>query len=192
MRELVFATGNANKLKEINLLIGHQFKIKSLADIGFNDEIPEPYDTIEENAAHKAKFFYKRYQVDCFAEDTGLIIPALNGKPGVLSARYAGEQKSATDNMQKVLSNLKDKEDWSAYFKTVVALIINGEIHLFEGTVNGKITAEAAGSKGFGYDPIFYYPPKKCTFAQLKTEEKSEISHRGAAIRKLAAYLLTL
>lgn len=192
MMELVFATGNNNKMMEINLLIGHQFKIKSLADIGFNEEIPEPFETIEENACHKAKVIYDQYKINCFAEDTGLIIPSLNGEPGVYSARYAGEQKSAKDNIAKVLSNLDGKKDWSAYFKTVVALIIEGELHQFEGIVKGEITANATGTNGFGYDPIFFYSPKNCTFAQLSTVEKSKISHRGKAIGKLATYLLTL
>jgi len=192
MKAFVFATGNKNKLNEINQLIGHQFAIKSLADFGFIEDIPEPYYTIEENSAHKAQFFYDRYKIDCFAEDTGLIIPALNGEPGVFSARYAGEQKSAVDNMKKVLKNLKDKKDKSAYFKTVVSLIIDGNIKSFVGEVHGEIKKNSAGSNGFGYDPIFYYPQKKLTFAQLSAVEKNEISHRAIAIRKLATYLLTL
>ena len=187
--ELVFASNNQHKIKEVQMMLPPSIKILSLEDIGCFEDIPETADTIEGNAILKANFVAEKYGYNCFADDTGLEVTALNGEPGVYSARYAGEQKSAADNMDKLLQELKNKNDRSAQFKTVIALILDGTQHLFTGIVHGEITCEKAGSEGFGYDPIFKADGHSATFAQLSAQEKAAISHRGRAIRKLVDYL---
>jgi len=187
--ELVFASNNKHKIKEVQLMVPPSIKILSLDDIGCVEDIPETANTIEGNATLKANFIVKNYGYDCFADDTGLEVDALNGEPGVFSARYAGEHRSAADNMDKLLHKLQNRIDRSAQFKTVIALILGGKQHLFTGIVRGEITMERAGTEGFGYDPIFKADGHSATFAQLSAEEKAAISHRGRAVRQLIAYL---
>ncbi len=165
------------------------YEIKSLADIGFNEDIPEPYATLEENAMTKAQTIFDRFGLDCFGEDTGLEVQALDNAPGVLSARYAGPQKSAQDNMTKLLNELEGKNDRKARFRTVIALILDGKKYYFEGKVEGQILTERRGEDGFGYDPLFFYAPLQKTFAELSIEEKNNISHRGLAINQLVDFL---
>ena len=187
--QLVFASNNKNKIKEIQLLVRQSMQVLSLEDIGCFEEIPETADTIEGNAIQKANYVTEKYGYNCFADDTGLEVVALNGEPGVYSARYAGEQKDATDNMDKLLSNLKDKSNRTAQFKTVIALNLNGNQTLFTGIIKGKIIEEKLGTNGFGYDPIFVADGYTKTFAELSIEEKSTISHRGLAVKQLVAFL---
>jgi XTP/dITP diphosphohydrolase len=186
--QLVFASNNKNKIKEIQLLVPQYIKVLSLEDIGCFEEIPETADTIEGNAIQKANYVTEKYGCNCFADDTGLEVEALNGEPGVYSARYAGEQKDATDNMDKLLTNLKDKSNRTAQFKTVIALNLNGNQTLFTGIIKGKIIEEKLGTNGFGYDPIFVADGYTKTFAALTIEEKSTISHRGLAVKQLVAF----
>ncbi len=188
--QLVFASNNPNKIKEIQSLLPGQITILSLEDIGCAEEIPETAYTIEGNAMLKANHVTEKYGYSCFADDTGLLVDALNGEPGVYSARYAGEQKNAEDNMAKLLKKLDDTENRKAHFKTVICLNINGKQHLFEGMVKGKIIHEKRGSEGFGYDPVFIPDGYTKTFAEMTLEEKSIISHRGLAVEKLVAFLL--
>lgn len=189
-RKLVFATNNAHKLEEVSAIIDSRFEIHSLAEIGCHEDIQETAHTLEGNALLKARYIYEKYGYDCFSDDTGLEVDALNGAPGVRSARYAGEEKDAQANMRKLLSELKAKSNRNARFRTVVALILNGEEFLFDGFVEGKILEEKRGEGGFGYDPIFVPDGFDETFAQLDAEVKNDISHRGKAIRKLAEFLL--
>ena len=189
MKKLVFATGNPNKIKEEKELLNNQFEIIGLKDIGCNEDIPETQPTIEGNALQKARYVVENYGVNCFAEDTGLEIESLNMEPGVFSARYAGEQRSSEDNMNLVLEKLKTQDNRNARFKTVVALIIDGEEFTFEGIVNGKIALEKTGKDGFGYDPIFLPEDQKISFAEMESAEKNKISHRGRAVRKLIEWL---
>lgn len=189
-RKLVFATNNAHKLEEVSAIIDSRFEIHSLAEIGCHEDIQETAHTLEGNALLKARYIYEKYGYDCFSDDTGLEVDALNGAPGVRSARYAGEEKDAQANMRKLLSELKAKSNRNARFRTVVALILNGEEFLFDGVVEGKILEEKRGEGGFGYDPIFVPDGFDETFAQLDAEVKNDISHRGKAIRKLAEFLL--
>lgn len=189
MIELVFATNNENKIKEINALLTNSIKILSLKDIGCHEDIPETADTIKGNAILKAKYVYEKYGYDCFADDTGLEIKSLNGEPGVFSARYAGEEKNADKNMNKVLQKLALYSDRTAQFKTVVALVINGKTSTFEGIVEGEITSNKHGKNGFGYDPIFKPNGYKITFAEMPLSEKNKISHRGRAVKKLIDFL---
>jgi len=161
----------------------------SLADAGFYDEIPETAATIEGNALLKAQFMADKQPLACFADDTGLVIPALNGEPGVYSARYAGPARDANDNMDLVLQKLEDADDRSAYFITVIALWINSEMHVFEGRVNGTILKEKRGNAGFGYDPIFQPEGEQRTFAEMSAGEKNGLSHRGRALVKMVAFL---
>lgn len=186
--KLVFASNNQNKIKEIQALLPNTIQILSLEAIGCNEEIPETADTIEGNAIQKADYVTKKYGYNCFADDTGLEVEALNGEPGVFSARYAGEQKDANDNMNKLLDNLKDKTNRNANFKTVICLNLNGEQYLFTGIINGKIITEKIGTNGFGYDPIFIADGYTNTFAELTLQEKSSISHRGLAVKKLVDF----
>jgi XTP/dITP diphosphohydrolase len=186
--QLVFASNNKNKIKEIQLLVPQSIQVLSLEDIGCFEEIPETADTIEGNAIQKANYITEKYGYNCFADDTGLEVVALNGEPGVYSARYAGEQKDATDNMDKLLSNLKDKSNRTAKFKTVIALNLNGNQILFKGIIKGKIIEEKVGTNGFGYDPIFVADGYTKTFAELSIEEKSTISHRGLAVKQLVDF----
>ena len=187
--KLVFASNNKNKIQEIQALVPNTIQIVSLEDIGCTEDIPETADTIEGNAILKANYVTEKYGYDCFADDTGLEVEALNGAPGVYSARYAGEQKDANDNMDKLLSELKDKSNRKANFKTVIALNLNGKQNLFTGIINGKIIDEKIGTNGFGYDPIFVAEGYKKTFAELTMEEKSTISHRGIAVKELILFL---
>ncbi len=189
MIKLVFATNNENKIKEINALLTNSIKLLSLKDIGCHEDIPETADTIEGNAILKAEYVYKKYGYNCFADDTGLEIKSLYGEPGVFSARYAGEEKNADKNMDKVLQKLALYTDRTAQFKTVVALMINGEITTFEGIVEGEITSKKNGEDGFGYDPIFKPNGFKITFAEMPLSEKNKISHRGRAVKKLIDFL---
>ena len=187
--KLVFASNNKNKIQEIQALVPNTFQIVSLEDIGCIEDIPETADTIEGNAILKANYVTEKYGFDCFADDTGLEVDALNGAPGVYSARYAGEQKDANDNMDKLLSELKDESNRKANFKTVIALNLNGKQNLFTGIINGKIIEEKIGTNGFGYDPIFVADGFDKTFAELSMEEKSTISHRGIAVKELILFL---
>ncbi|MEZ4837719.1 non-canonical purine NTP diphosphatase [Flavobacterium sp.] len=187
--QFVFASNNLNKIKEIQLLLLEEITILSLEDIGCFEEIPETASTIEGNAILKAKHVTEKYGYFCFADDTGLEVDALNGEPGVYSARYAGEQKNADDNMDKLLTNLADKKNRNAQFKTVICLNLNGNQHLFEGIIKGKIINEKRGTEGFGYDPIFIPNGYSKTFAEMPITEKSKISHRGLAVEKLINFL---
>lgn len=187
--QLVFASNNKNKIKEIQALIPNTIKIISLEDIGCIEDIPETAETIEGNAIMKANYVTEKYGYNCFADDTGLEVEVLNGAPGVYSARYAGEQKDANDNMDKLLSELKGKTNRNANFKTVICLNLNGTQQLFTGIINGKIIDEKIGTNGFGYDPIFIAEGHDKTFAELTLEEKAHISHRGIAVAQLIAFL---
>ena len=187
--QLVFASNNPNKIKEIQLLLPDTIQILSLEDIGCLEDIPETATTIEGNAILKADYITQKYGYNCFADDTGLEVDVLNGEPGVYSARYAGEQKEAHDNMDKLLDNLKDKTNRAAQFKTVITLNLNGKQTLFTGIIKGKIIEEKIGTNGFGYDPIFVAHGYSKTFAELTLEEKSVISHRGLAVKKLVEFL---
>ncbi|WP_047245109.1 non-canonical purine NTP diphosphatase [Maribacter thermophilus] len=189
--KLVFATHNQNKLKEIQKLLPPFINLVSLTDLGCSEPIPETADTLKGNAKLKADYVSKTYQLPCFADDTGLLVNALNGAPGVYSARYAGEKNDANANMDKLLTNLKDKDDRSASFKTVIALNLNDETLFFEGSVKGQITKIKNGEKGFGYDPIFKPEGFDKTFAELPLETKNKIGHRGKAFSKLISYLKT-
>jgi len=187
--KLVFATNNANKLSELQALVPEGIEILSLKHINCNEELPETNPTLEENALQKAQYVYQNYGFNCFADDTGLEIEALGGAPGVYSARYAGEDCKAEDNMRKVLSKLKNEENRDAKFRTVIALIINGEQNLFQGQCDGKITENKNGVEGFGYDPIFTPQGCEITFAEMSKQEKGTISHRGKAVVKLVSFL---
>lgn len=187
--KIVFATNNKNKIKEIQSMLPPSIEIISLESIGCYEDIPETADTIEGNAIMKADYVTQKYGYDCFADDTGLEVYALNGEPGVFSARYAGEQKSAEDNMDKLLSNLKNISNRDAQFKTVIALNLKEEQYLFTGIACGIITLEKKGNQGFGYDPIFKPEGFQETFAQLSLETKNAISHRGKATQELIAFL---
>lgn len=187
--KLVFATNNPNKLSEVKLMLSDKIEVVSLKEIGFYDDIPEPFNTLEENSLTKAQTIYEQYGLNCFAEDTGLEVEALDGKPGVLSARYAGPEKLADKNMDKILFELQGSSNRKARFRTVATLIINGKVHQFEGIVEGKITEEKTGSMGFGYDPIFKADGYNITFAEMDKTEKNIISHRGKAINKLVDFL---
>ena len=187
--KLVFASNNLNKIKEIQLLVPNSIEILSLKDIGCLEDIPETADNIEGNAILKANYVTEKYGFNCFADDSGLEIDALNGEPGVYSARYAGEPKDDSKNIDKVLENLKDKTNKKANFKTVICLNINGKQYLFTGIVNGKIIENRVGDNGFGYDPIFVADGYSKTFAQLSMEEKAAISHRGKAVKQLVDFL---
>lgn len=189
--ELVFATNNLNKLKEVKAQLPESIKILSLAEIGCTIDIPETSNTIEGNALQKAIFIKEKFGYDCFADDTGLEVDFLNGAPGVYSARYAGEQKDANDNMHKLLENLKGSSNRKARFKTVISLLINNEVYSFTGICNGTITTKKSGSKGFGYDPIFMPEGYDLTFAEMDLKLKNQIGHRGKAVQQLIIYLKT-
>jgi XTP/dITP diphosphohydrolase len=185
---LVFATCNRHKFDEINHVLGNRVKMKSLLDLGFNGEIPEEMFTLEGNAAQKALFIYRKFGMDCFADDTGLEIEALNGEPGVFSARYAGKNCSFEDNMNKVLQKLIGKNNRNARFRTVIALVENGQLRYFKGEVRGTIIQEKRGTAGFGYDPIFQPEGFSQTFAEMSLADKNLISHRARAINQLLQY----
>lgn len=187
--QLIFATNNDHKVKEIRNALGQAFHIISLKEAGIDKEIPEPHNTLEANANEKSRVIYEMTGKNCFSEDTGLEVEALNGAPGVRSARYAGEHASFTDNVEKLLLQMHGKENRSARFRTVISLIIDGEEKQFEGICNGTITKNAAGDHGFGYDPVFIAEGANKTFAQMTLEEKKEFSHRAKAVQKLVLYL---
>lgn len=187
--KIVFATNNPNKLKEIQSLMPDGIEIVSLKEIGCTEDIPETGDTLEDNAFQKAHYLKNHYGYDCFADDTGLEVEALNGAPGVYSARYAGPERSAAANMDKIIEELRGSTNRKAKFRTAVALILNGEEHLFEGAVEGTISETKHGTEGFGYDPIFFPEKHTKSFAQMDMTEKGIISHRGRAVRKLIEFL---
>lgn len=189
MKKIVFATNNKHKLEEIRKITNGTLQILSLSDIHCTEEIEENGVTLEENALLKARFVKEKYGYDCFADDTGLEVETLDGAPGVYSARYAGEACNPVDNMRKLLTVLQGVENRNARFRTVIALLIDGEEHLFEGIVKGKIIEEKRGKAGFGYDPVFMPDGYKQTFAELGNEVKNQISHRALATRKLAVFL---
>lgn len=186
--KLVFATNNENKLAEVKAMLTN-FEIVSLKDIGCFEDIPETATTLEGNAILKANYITEKYGLNCFADDTGLEVEALNMAPGVFSARYAGDGRSSEANMQKILSELKNKENRKAQFRTAVALNLNGKQHLFEGICKGEILKSKTGSSGFGYDPIFKPEGFEQSFAEMSMDEKGKISHRGLAIQKLVHFL---
>jgi len=190
--KIVFATNNPNKLKEIQALMPDGIEILSLKEIGCTEDIPETGTTLEANAFEKAHYLKEHYGYDCFADDTGLEVEALNGAPGVYSARYAGPERSAEANMAKILNELQGKENRKAQFRTAIALILNGEEQLFEGKVEGHISEAKQGEEGFGYDPIFLPENDQRSFAQMTMEEKGAISHRGRAVRELVEHLKNL
>ncbi|MFM1876699.1 MAG: hypothetical protein RL266_2436 [Bacteroidota bacterium] len=187
--EIVFASNNAHKLEEVRSKLPKEFKVLSLKDVLGDVDIPETGVTLDENASIKSRYVFERTGKNCFSDDTGLEIAALNGEPGVYSARYAGEGCSFQDNMDKVLGKMTGAEDRSACFRTVISLILNGEEHFFEGRVDGEILTEEHGEKGFGYDPIFRPNGFKESFAEMTLAQKNEISHRGRAVQKLVDFL---
>lgn len=187
--KLVFATNNRHKLDEVRAIVGDRVEVLSLNDIGCYDDIPETADTLQGNALIKARYIHEKFGVDCFADDTGLEVEALDGAPGVFSARYAGEECDSEANMQKLLQNLTGKSNRNAQFRTVIALIIKGEEKLFNGIVKGTITEEKRGDSGFGYDPVFVPEGFSESFAQMSGEMKNSISHRYRATLELSNYL---
>ena len=189
MPSLLFATNNQHKLREIRQILGPDFSILSLDDMKISEEIPETSDTLEGNAAQKAWYIYNKTRQDCFADDTGLEIDALDGRPGVYSARYAGEGCSFDDNVEKILQELRGLENRKAAFRTVICLIIAGKEHFFEGRVKGSITTARHGRDGFGYDPVFLPDGHNQTFAEMPPYLKNGISHRGRAVEKMVKYL---
>ncbi len=189
-REIVFATNNPHKLQELRRIAGDSWTILSLEDIGCHEDIPETADTLEGNAEQKARFIKEKYGYDCFADDTGLIVDALGGAPGVYSARYAGPGHDSQANMKLLLANMEGENDRAARFRTVIALVQGNELHLFDGVVEGEITHVPAGNSGFGYDPVFKPVESNVTFAEMDADAKNAISHRGRATAKLIDYLL--
>jgi len=187
--KLIFATNNQHKVDEMRFAVGDKFEIITLKEAGIDIDIPEPFDTLEENASQKSKTIYQLTKINCFSEDTGLEVEALNGEPGVKSARYAGDHKSFDANIEKLLTNLANKTNRNARFRTVLSLIINGKETLFEGICPGKIIDHKEGNKGFGYDPVFVADGANKTFAEMDSEEKNMYSHRTKAVTKLVAFL---
>jgi len=192
MKEIVFATNNKHKLEEIKAVVGGRFKIQSLAEIKCYEDIPETANTLEGNASLKSHYVVEHYGKNCFADDTGLEIDALNGKPGVYSARYAGPGHDHQKNMDLVLHQMKGVSNRKARFRTVISLLLEGNEHQFEGIVEGTIRHEKSGDKGFGYDPVFQPDGSTLTFAEMKLQDKNKISHRARAMAKLIDYLKTL
>ncbi len=188
MRELVFATNNQHKTQEVRNLLMNEYKVLNLNDIGCDTDIPETGDTFAENATLKSRYVADHYQMDCFADDSGLEIEALNQEPGIFSARYSGI-KDDKENLNLVLQKMKRETNRKARFKTVISLIRNGEVFLFEGIINGTIRAESVGEKGFGYDPIFEPVGYDITFAEMSMDQKNQISHRALAMKKLITFL---
>ena len=188
-KKLVVATNNAHKLEEIAAILGDEMELLSLKDIRCNADIPETADTLEGNARQKAQYIYNNYGMDCFADDTGLEVEALNGAPGVFSARYAGDGHDSEANMQKLLQELEGKENRKAQFRTAICLIMEGQEYLFEGIVKGKIIEEKRGGAGFGYDPVFVPEGYDLAFAELGNDIKNTISHRARAVEKLCTFL---
>lgn len=190
MRKLVFATNNPHKLEEIRSILKDRAEVLGLEDIGCNTDIPESGETLEENAAIKARFVRSNYGLDCFADDTGLEVEVLDGRPGVRSARYAGEESNPDNNIRKLLTEMDGKQNRKARFRTVICLIEDGSEHYFEGIVQGRIIEERTGSGGFGYDPVFVPDGYAMTFAEMPLSEKNAISHRGRATEKLISWLM--
>jgi len=190
--KLCFATNNAHKLEEIQDLLGDSFSLLTLRDIGCEEEIPETHDTIPENSFEKAEYVWKNYNINCFADDSGLEVDALDGQPGVHSAYYGGPQRDADTNMDLLLAKMQGHKNLSARFICVITLVINGEYRQFEGIIEGSISMEKRGNHGFGYNPIFIPEGHERTFAEMTMQEKSELSHRGRAFEKLKQYLVTL
>lgn len=188
-KKFVFATNNAHKLEEVSAILGNKVELLSMKDIDCRVDIPETADTLEGNALIKARYIFENYHVDCFADDTGLEVEALNGAPGVYSARYAGNAHNSEANMKKLLQDMEGMENRKARFRTVFALIINGKEHLFEGIVKGEITKHRRGTAGFGYDPIFIPEGYTQTYAEMGNELKNKISHRALAMEKLCRFL---
>ncbi len=192
MRKIVFATNNQHKLSEIREILGNDFEIVSLKELGFNDDIPETGETLAENASQKSHHIHNLFGIDCFSDDTGLEVEALGGAPGVYSARYAGENCSYYDNVNKLLKELGNSQNRKAAFKTVISLIIDGKEFRFEGRVDGTITTGKRGSGGFGYDPVFLPDRFTQTFSEMDVTVKNKISHRGKATAKLVDFLKAL
>ena len=191
MEELIFASNNEHKAEEIRKILGKSFVIKTLKEAGININIPEPHDTLEENATEKSSVIYRLTKMDCFSEDTGLEVDALNGEPGVKSARYA-EDEPLKNNIDKLLNKLKNKSNRTAQFRTVISLMLKGKEHQFQGACKGTIIAKQRGEKGFGYDPVFMPEGSNKTFAEMDIEEKNTYSHRRKAIEKLVRFLKQL
>lgn len=191
-RELVFASNNPHKLSEVRRIVGDRFRILSLADIGCHDDIPETAATLAGNSLLKASWVKEKYGYDCFADDTGLIVDALDGAPGVMSARYAGPECLPEDNMRRLLKEMEGIADRHAAFETVITLIVGDDVKQFTGRVEGRIATERDGCDGFGYDPVFIAEETGRTFASMDADAKNAISHRGRATRMLAAYLATI
>ena len=189
MTEIIFATNNAHKLSEVQALLGDKFHLVTLRDCGITEDIPETASTLEGNASQKSHYLHDRVGKDCFADDTGLEVEALGGEPGVRSARYATDGHDFEANNRLLLKNLEGVTNRKARFRTVISLILNGEEHLVEGIVEGRITESAAGCGGFGYDPLFVPDGYDCTFAEMSADEKNAISHRGRAVQKLVEFL---
>jgi XTP/dITP diphosphohydrolase len=190
MKKLCFATNNAHKLQEIQAMLGAQFELISLEATGCKEELPETGNTLEANSLQKAQYLFDNYgNINCFADDTGLEVEALNGEPGVYSARYAGAHRNNSDNIALLLTNLKDKASRKARFRTVITLILDGIIHQFDGIVEGQIIDELRGEGGFGYDPVFVPDGYEQTFAEMTMEQKASMSHRGRAFQKLVQFL---
>jgi len=186
---ICFATNNPHKLQEVSNLLGDSFRILSLKDIGYEDELLETHETLEGNSFEKAEYVHRRYGIPCFADDTGLEVNVLNGAPGVYSARFAGPQKDSHDNIKLLLEKLKGSTDRSARFRTVITFIFGSDVHCFEGIIHGKIADQLRGNSGFGYDPVFIPEGYDISFAEMNLEQKNRISHRGIAIRKLVDFL---
>jgi XTP/dITP diphosphohydrolase len=192
MTEIIFATNNAHKLSEVQAVLGNNFKLITLRDCGITEDIPETSDTLDGNASQKSHYLHDRVGKNCFADDTGLEVEALNGEPGVRSARYATDGHDFAANNRLLLKNMEGKDNRKARFRTVISLILDGEEYLFEGIVEGRIAESEAGCGGFGYDPLFIPDGYDCTFAEMSAEEKNAISHRGRAVQKLVAFLTNL
>lgn len=189
MNNLIFATNNQNKVQEVRAVLGKLFNIITLKEAGIDIDIPEPHDTLEANATEKSKTIFEITKQNCFSEDTGLEVEALNGEPGVKSARYAGEARSFDDNIEKLLNSLKPFENKTAQFRTVISLMLDGKEYFFEGICNGKIISERKGKNGFGYDPVFIPDGSDKTFAEMNMDEKNKFSHRKKAMQKLINFL---
>lgn len=188
--QLIFATNNANKVSEIKTVLGNLFDVISLKDAGINIDIPEPYETLEENASTKSKTIFELTGKNCFSEDTGLLVDALNGEPGVKSARYAGDAASNKENIEKLLLNLSNCENRKAHFRTIISLLLDGKETQFEGICEGQILKVPIGNKGFGYDSVFIPDGSNKSFAEMETEEKNKYSHRKKAVAKLVGFLV--
>jgi len=189
MKKLCFATNNRHKVAEVSQMLEGKYELLTLQDIGCHEELAEDQETLEGNSRQKAAYVWQQYQVSCFADDTGLEVEALGGAPGVYSARYAGPQRSDSDNIQHLLHSLAPHQNRKARFRTCITLMLEGQEHQFEGTVEGTISPEWQGNKGFGYDPVFVPDGHTRTFAEMRPEEKNAISHRGRAVRQLVAFL---